>query len=111
MASATGSKPYRRASRVRPWLLILCVFVLWVADSVYRGSRADAALERAGYGERVTGRNLVPKLCGILDYETVFWGQGPGAPEAQGYVCIGHFRAPEILTVSFDQALGIDIHG
>jgi hypothetical protein len=105
------AKPGRWGRRVRPWLVIVGFFVLWVVDGVYRGSLADAALDRAGYGERVTGRNLAPKLCGILDYEAVFWGQGPRAPEAQGYVCVGHFRAPEILTVSFDQPMGIDIHG
>ena len=90
---------------------MLCVIVLWVADSFYRGSRADDALDRAGYGERVTFRNLLPKRCGMLDYEMVFWGQGPRAPEAQGYVCVGYLGPPQIQRVSFDEQLGIDIHG
>lgn len=104
-------QPTGLAWRWRFLLLVPCVFVLWVVDSIYRGSLADDELDRAGYVERVTFRNLLPKRCGILEYETVFWGQGPRSSEAQGYVCVGHFRSPEIQRVSFDEQLGIDIHG
>jgi hypothetical protein len=105
------SQPKRPAWWSRVLLLVLFLIVLWVADSMYRGNRADDELERAGYVERVTMRNLLPKRCGILDYEGVFWGHGPRAAEAQGYVCVGYSHSPYIERVSFDEQLGIDIHG
>jgi hypothetical protein len=89
----------RSARLAKPWMLILCATAVWMLDSLYRGSLADAALARAGYTERTTRRNLWPRSCGILDYEAVFWGQGPRAEEAQGYVCVGYFHPPEMKIV------------
>jgi hypothetical protein len=81
-------------------MLILCAIAIWVLDGLYRGSLAGAALDRAGYTERTTRRSLWPTSCGILNYEAGFWGQGPRAREAQGYVCVGYFHPPEIKLVS-----------
>jgi hypothetical protein len=103
----------RHSWRRRFWPVpaLLAVLVLWVVDGLIRGAMAERALETAGYAERTTGRHLWPRRCGLLSYEAVFWGQGPRAPEAQGYVCVGFFAAPVIHRVGFDEPLDIDIHG
>jgi hypothetical protein len=80
-------------------MLILCAMAIWVLDSLYRGSLAEAALDRAGYTERTTRRNLWATSCGMLSYEAMFWGQGPRAEEAQGYVCVGYFHSPKLEVV------------
>ena len=78
-------------------------------DSVARGSAVRPALQREGFGEMITARNLIPRRCPITDYEGVFWGNGRRTGEAQGYVCVSYFRAPEVIRVPFDEDLGADL--
>ena len=93
----------------RAALLFVCALAVWVCDSLIRGSLVRPALRDAGFGETVTARNPVPRRCGILDYEAVFWGNGRATGEEQGYVCIGYFHAPEIHRIPFDEELGTDL--
>ena len=89
--------------------VLILVFAAWALDSVVRGNAVRPALQRAGFGETIMSRNLIPRHCAITDYEAVFWGNGRTTGEAQGYVCVSHFGAPEVHRISFDEDLGADL--
>jgi hypothetical protein len=102
----------RRAGHLwgRRALVAFLLLSLWIADRYHLGQAADRSLAAAGYGERSTRANLWPRYCSILSLETVFLGQGPRAPEAQGHICTSHFRATEIHRVPVSRSIGIDWH-
>lgn len=109
----TTLTPSRIRQPRRRWvtwvLVLLAVFAAWAIDSIARGRLVRPALEQAGYGETITERNLWPRRCRVTDYEAAFWGKGPKVPEAQGFVCIGYGRAPEVDVVGFDEDIGANL--